>query len=277
MATRRDALRVLTAAGLGLLGGVASYGYAYERHQLRVVRTDLPFGGLPPAFDGMRVGLITDLHHSPFVPQEDVARAAALVMVEQPDLIVLAGDYITDKDIRYLEPCMDALAGLTAPFGVYAVLGNHDDDRDTPAALARRGFVVLKDARTLLTVKGDALDIAGITFWNRRAPDIARVVRGAQGRARLLLAHDPRRLTEATELGVGAMLSGHTHGGQIVLPGIGAVAARRFPVLAGLATERHTRIFVSRGVGTVFVPIRINCPPEVAVLTLREDRASEVA
>jgi predicted MPP superfamily phosphohydrolase len=62
-----------------------------------------------------------------------------------------------------------------------------------------------------------------------------------------------------------------------VLPGIGAVGARRFPVLAGLATERHTRIFVSRGVGTVFVPIRINCPPEVAVLTLRSERRSEVA
>jgi uncharacterized protein len=277
MATRRDALRVLAAAGLGLFGGVASYGYAYERHQLRVVRADLPFGGLPPAFDGMRVGLLTDLHHSPFVPQADVGRAAALVMAEQPDLIVLGGDYITDKDIRYVEPCMEALAGLTAPYGVYAVLGNHDDDRDTPAALARRGFVVLKDARTLLTVKGDALDIAGITFWNRRAPDIARVVRSARARARLLLAHDPRRLTEATELGVGAMLSGHTHGGQIVLPGIGAVGARRFPVLAGLATERHTRIFVSRGVGTVFVPIRINCPPEVAVLTLRSERRSEVA
>jgi predicted MPP superfamily phosphohydrolase len=89
------------------------------------------------------------------------------------------------------------------------------------------------------------------------------------GTTTILLAHDPRRLTEASQLDVQLVLSGHTHGGQVVLPGIGAVAAKKFPVLAGTATRENTSLFVSRGVGTVYLPVRINCPPEVAVLTLR--------
>ena len=84
----------------------------------------------------------------------------------------------------------------------------------------------------------------------------------------VLLAHDPRRLTEAAMLHVPAVLSGHTHGGQVVLPGVGALAKAKFPILQGLGREGDTSIFVSRGIGTVYVPIRINCPPEVAVVTL---------
>jgi predicted MPP superfamily phosphohydrolase len=85
----------------------------------------------------------------------------------------------------------------------------------------------------------------------------------------LLLAHDPRRLVEAAGLNVPAVLSGHTHGGQIVLPGVGAIARARFPIVAGSGRRENTTIFVSRGVGTVYVPVRINCPPEVALITLR--------
>ena len=89
------------------------------------------------------------------------------------------------------------------------------------------------------------------------------------GGTTILLAHDPRRLAEASKLDVQLVLSGHTHGGQVIIPAIGAIAGRKFPVLAGYATRDNTSIFVSRGVGTVYVPIRINCPPDVAVLTLR--------
>src|SRR6185436_5429436 len=105
-------------------------------------------------------------------------------------------------------------------------LGNHDDDREMPAALTRKGITVLKDQRTRIVIRGDALEIAGIRFWTRRPADIARVLKGADDPI-LLLAHDPRRLTEAAALNVPAVLSGHTHGGQVVLPGLGAVAHRR--------------------------------------------------
>jgi predicted MPP superfamily phosphohydrolase len=98
--------------------------------------------------------------------------------------------------------------------------------------------------------------------------DIARVVKGAEG-TMVLLAHDPRRLTEAAALDIPLVLSGHTHGGQVVLPIVGAVAARKFPVLAGVGRRDNTSIFVSRGVGTIYVPYRLNCPPDVSILTLK--------
>jgi len=97
--------------------------------------------------------------------------------------------------------------------------------------------------------------------------DIATIARGATGFV-ILLAHDPRRLTEAASLKMPLVLSGHTHGGQVVLPLAGAVAAQKFPVVAGIGKRDKTTMFVSRGVGTVYVPVRINCPPEVAILTL---------
>jgi len=195
-------------------------------------------------------------------------RAVQLVMQQRPDLIVLGGDYVTWGERAYVRPVAELLAPLTAPNGVFAILGNHDDDRDMPAALAARGFTVLKDQRTRIVVRGEPLEIAGIRFWTRRASDIARVLRRATDTV-LLLAHDPRRLTEAAALDVPAVLSGHTHGGQVVVPGFGAIARREFPVVAGLGRRENTNIFVSRGVGTVYVPIRINCPPEVAIVTLR--------
>jgi predicted MPP superfamily phosphohydrolase len=267
--TRRDALRALLATGVGVVTGPIAYGIAYERHRLVRVAQDLAVTGLPPALDGLRIGLITDIHHSAGVPAEDVVRAVHLVQSANPDVIVLGGDYVTYGNRAFVSPVAELLAPLaSARFGSYAVLGNHDDDKDMPAALAQRGFAVLKDQRTRVSIRGETVDLVGIRFWTRRLQDLARVMKGS-GPTTILLAHDPRRLTEAAQLDVQLVLSGHTHGGQVVLPGLGAVAARKFPVLAGTAARDNTSLFVSRGVGTVYVPVRINCPPEVAVLTLR--------
>lgn len=197
-----------------------------------------------------------------------MTHAVRLVLGQRPDLIVLGGDYVTFGDRAFVGPVAELLAPLTAPHGVFAILGNHDDDRDMPAALTARHIQVLKDARTRLEVRGEALELAGVRFWTRRVEDLARVLRKAKDTV-ILLAHDPRRLAEAAALNVPAVLSGHTHGGQVVLPGVGAVARRRFPILAGLGTRDNTSIFVSRGIGTVYVPVRINCPPEVAMVTLK--------
>lgn len=266
--SRRAALKSLLATAIGATTGAAAYGLSYERHHLGVTEADLPVAGLPRALDGMRIAFLTDIHHSRMVPAEDVAAAVAMANAAGPDLVVLGGDYVTWGDRGFVEPVAELLAPLRAAHGIYAVLGNHDDDRDMPSALARRHIAVLKDQRTRLIVNGEPLELVGIRFWTRRHADVARVVRRARGTV-LLLAHDPRRLTQASALGVPAVLSGHTHGGQIVLPGLGAIARREFPVVSGLGRRQDTSIFVSRGVGTVYVPVRLNCPPEVAVLTLR--------
>ncbi len=266
--SRRGALRALTVAGVGAVTGSFGYGYLYERHHLEVVSRDIPVSGLPDALDGLRVALVTDTHFSATVSAQDVERAVRATLEAGPDMIVLGGDYVTWGDRRYVGGSAELLAPLHAPNGVFAVLGNHDDDRDMPGALAAKGFTVLKDARTDIGVRGEVLAIAGIRYWTRRVDRIARLLNGAKGTS-VLLAHDPSRLKEAADLDVPLVLSGHTHGGQIVLPGLGAVAARKYPVIAGFGRRDNTSIYVSRGVGTVYVPIRLNCPPEVSILTLR--------
>jgi predicted MPP superfamily phosphohydrolase len=265
--SRRTAIKGMLAVGIGAVTGTVAYGTAYERHRFQITRAVLPVPGLPPALDGLRIGLLTDIHHSLMVPADDVVHAVDLALVERPDLIVLGGDYVTFGDRRFVEPVAELLSALHAEHGVFAILGNHDDDRDMPAALTRRGIAVLKDARTRVMIHSEPLELAGVRFWTRRAEDIARVLQGTSSTT-LLLAHDPRRLVEASSLDVPAVLSGHTHGGQVVLPGLGALARRRFPVLAGIGSRGRTSIFVSRGIGTVYVPVRINCPPEVAIVTL---------
>ena len=266
--TRRAALKGLIATTVGATTGAAVYGVGYERHHLGITEADLPVSGLPPALDGLRIGFVTDIHHSLMVPADDVADAVALTLSTNPDLIVLGGDYVTWGDRDYVGPVAELLKPLHAPHGVYAILGNHDDDRDMPSALTRNHFVVLKDQVTRVNLRGETIDLIGIRFWTRRPTDITRVMKRASETS-ILLAHDPRRLTEAAALDIPAVLSGHTHGGQVVLPGLGAIARRNFPVVAGLARQDNTSLFVSRGIGTVYVPMRINCPPEVAVVTLR--------
>jgi predicted MPP superfamily phosphohydrolase len=266
--TRRAVLKGALVAGAGTIAGTVTYGYAWERHELEVTRATVPVAGLPPALAGLRVGLITDVHRSLFVSHDDVTRAVTKLMNETPELIVLGGDYVTWGDRDYVQPSADALAPLSAPHGVYGILGNHDDDHDMPAALGRNGVQMLKDARTRLTIRNEPIDLVGIRFWTKRQMDIAALTRDAAPMT-ILLAHDPRRLTEATALGVPLVLSGHTHGGQVVLPVLGAVAAQKFPVVAGIGRRERTTMFVSRGVGTIYVPVRINCPPEVALLTLQ--------
>ncbi len=261
-------MKAALAAATGAVAGTVAHGFGWERHALGLVRTDLPISGLGPAFDGFRIGFITDLHHSALVGREDIDRAIAVVMAERPDLVVLGGDYVSYADRKYIEPVAEMLGGLSAPHGVIAILGNHDDDRFVPAALERRGLMVLADARTALEIRGDRLEVAGLKFWTRGVEEIAPVLRGVSAPV-LLLAHDPRRIVEAAALDVQAVLAGHTHGGQIVLPVVGALAARKFPIARGRLTRDGAELYVSAGVGTVLVPIRVNCPPEVAIVTLR--------
>lgn len=266
--SRRTALKTFVAGGIGAITGAAAYGYDYARRALELSRLTVPVAGLPPGLADLRIGLITDVHRSRWVTADVVIRAVHVLMQEKPDLIVLGGDYVTWGDRHFVGSSAELLGSLSAPHGVFGILGNHDDDHDMPAALAAQGVHMLKDARTRVTIRNDHLELVGIRFWTKKASDITAVMKGAQGTV-VLLAHDPRRLAEAQALHIPLVLSGHTHGGQVVLPVVGAVAASEFPVVAGLAQRENTRIFVSRGVGTVYVPVRINCPPEVAVLTLQ--------
>ena len=268
--SRREVTKLLAAGGAGLFVGGLTHGYANERHAVGVTHATLGVSGLPDAFVGMRVALLTDLHLSPLVEPEDIAKAVSLALEQKPDLIVLGGDYVTWGHEHFIGPVGELLAPLTAPHGVIAILGNHDSDTgrsDVTATLAHNRFTVLRDARTRLSIRGESIDLIGVRYWTRQPSTLAKLI-DAPGKVNILLAHDPRRVKEAAELNIPLVLSGHTHGGQIVLPGVGAWNRGFFPTMQGTLERDNTVLFVSRGIGMVYVPVRINCAPEVALLTL---------
>lgn len=265
--SRRDATKLFAAAGAGLLTGGLVHGAANERHRVGVTHATLPVSGLPGAFQGLRIALLTDLHLSPIVDAADIEKAVRLTLEQRPDLIVLGGDYVTWGHEHFVGPVAELLSPLDAPLGVLAVLGNHDSDEVMTEALERNRFTVLRDEHTRLERGGDALDFIGLRYWTRQVSTLAKLI-DAPGNVNILLAHDPRRIAEAAELNIPLVLSGHTHGGQIVLPGIGAWNRGFFPTMQGTLERDNSVLFVSRGIGMVYVPMRVNCPPEVAILTL---------
>jgi uncharacterized protein len=271
--TRRGAIRSL--AGLGLAAaGAGAYGFGYERHHFVVTRTTLPLPSLPARLAGLRIGLVSDIHCGEFMSADRVAQAAGLLMAERPDIILLGGDHVTWGRRQDLPACADGLSALAAPLGVFAVPGNHDPEAALGQVFESHGRIrVLRDEHVNLRARGTTITLGGLRYWSQRTSDVRRGFEGAAGFP-ILLAHDPRRLPQAAEARVPLVLSGHTHGGQVMLPLVGSPAAWRFPVVAGLARQQATSIYVTRGLGTVVVPIRLNCPPEVSLLTLDRSPAA---
>lgn len=273
--TRRKFFKGLAAAGLVGASGAAAYGGLFEPFNYEVTETDVFIRGLPGAFEGFRVAQLTDVHHSRIVPVEEVRRVVALANEARPDLVVLTGDYTTSRP-RYVEPCAEALGGLRAPEGVWAVLGNHDHYTDaelTMRALARQKINVLSNANTLLRRGPDGLPLAGVDDWGWGKADWARTFKGVDAaRPSLLLSHEPGVLDVPEARGASLILSGHTHGGQICLPFVGAPARfiEEFRYLRGLYEKEGTQLYVSRGTGMIGVPLRIGARPEVAVIRLRK-------
>jgi predicted MPP superfamily phosphohydrolase len=256
--------------------GVPSvYGGLVEAWAYEVTETVIRIKDLPERFEGFRVAQVSDVHHSRLVSIEEVRRVVGLANAAGADMVALTGDYTTGLP-RYVEPCAEVLAELKAPEGVWAVLGNHDHSTDgalTRAALRRRGIEVLTNQNTELRRGADVLQLAGVDDWGWGQADFARAMRGVDtGRPSLLLSHEPMALDVPETRGVSLILSGHTHGGQINLPFVGAPAAyvwEHLKYLRGTYESEGTQLYVSRGTGVIGVPIRLGARPEVAVIRLQ--------
>jgi len=274
--TRRSfLLRAALAAAAGGAGGV-TVG-TIERFSLNVNAVDVPIVDLPLGLDGFSIAHLSDLHRGQWVDEAFLAHAAALAMARQPQLIALTGDFISHT-MAYLPSAVAALRVLRAPHGVYAVLGNHDywagDAAGVAAALRATGITVLVNEGARRDVSGASLWVGGVDDWWGGFPDIRRALAGAPANAfRLLLAHEPDLADEAAAVGVPLQLSGHSHGGQVRLPWIGPVAlpkyGRKYPLGLQRVEGKDTLVYTTSGVGVVYLPFRLNCRPEVALITLR--------
>jgi len=206
-----------------------------------------------------------------------VRRVVELAQSAKPDLVALTGDYTTAYR-RYIEPCAEALGTLSAPEGVWAVLGNHDhytDPQLTTRALERAHIQMLNNANTTIRRGSDTLQLAGIDDWDWGGTDWPRAFYGVdKKRPLVLLSHQPRVLDLAQTQNVSLILSGHTHGGQISLPFIGAPArfSKQLKYLRGLYERNGTQLYVSRGTGVIGLPVRFGVPPEIAILRLRQTK-----
>lgn len=275
MPTRRQFLRGLIATPLVAVSAGAAYSRLIEPYNYWISENDIFIRDLPSAFEGFRITQLTDVHHSRILGISEVQRVVSLAQQTRPDMFVLTGDYSTTYR-RYIEPCAEALAALSAPEGVWAVLGNHDHYTDpelTTRALERNHIAVLNNANTTLRRGSDSLQLSGIDDWTWNATDWSRAFTGLDTKTpTILLSHQPRVLDFEQTRNVALIVSGHTHGGQLKFPFLGA-PARLFTddlkYARGLFRRGDTQLYVSSGTGVIGLPLRFGVRPEIAVLRLR--------
>jgi predicted MPP superfamily phosphohydrolase len=252
---------------------VASYGL-FEASWVKVDRRRITLPKLPAGFEGTTVAFLTDIHHGPFTNLDYVTAVVRTTLLLQPDVILLGGDY-SHRDGVYIAPCFEVLSALRAPLGVYGVLGNHDywnGERETKEAMKKAGIVELTNAGEWIVRGSDRFRVAGVDdLWTGNIDVHAALGYATREDACLLLSHNPDLAETLRDDRVGLMLSGHTHGGQVLFPTGGApwVPSRYGKkYLRGLVKAPGTQVLVSRGLGTSGVPIRIGSRPEINLITL---------
>jgi predicted MPP superfamily phosphohydrolase len=275
--TRRAFLRGAVLGGISAAGVVALGGAANERHHPRVRRVQVAVPHLPVALAGLTICHLTDFHLGPLVEADFLHAAVATASGLGADVVVLTGDYLSGAAPADIAGCGEPFRGLQPPLGVYAVLGNHDywcgDPDGVTRSLTAAGVRVLRNQAAPLHRSGAALWLVGVEdVWGGHA-DLKAALREVPGGVpAVLLCHAPDFADEAADSPVAVQLSGHTHGGQVRLPGVGPLVLPRYgrrydagllPVAGGARM-----VYVNVGLGVIFPPLRLNCPPEIALLTL---------
>jgi uncharacterized protein len=259
---------------------VASYPILIERYLIFTNYYRIPVPRLPQAFAGLRVVQIADVHYGLLVPLALVRHVVETANQIPRDIIVCTGDYVHERhSTTQIDEVWPILAELNAPLGVLSVLGNHDHWANTAhsdAWLKKTGQDLRHKTRAIER-NGERLWFAGAgDFWEDHRSIDGLLSEIPENECRVVLAHNPDSADTKFSLPVDLMLSGHTHGGQVQLPLLGALV---LPVSnktysSGLVrSPRGTRVFISKGIGWAILPIRFNCAPEIAVLELVPDSA----
>jgi predicted MPP superfamily phosphohydrolase len=281
---RRGDSRGRVARWIGRNWARVNYAVGVEPTWLELNHHRVPIPDLHPAFAGLRIVQLSDFHCGQHVTAAYLGEAVHLAHAQEPDLIVLTGDFV-HKGFKHVQTAAGALGKLQAPLGVYAVLGNHDFSvrnalgirryrhlhRAVADALSAQGIRVLHNENVTLARGGARLHLAGVEDLWSRVCDLKRAYHGLSPSVpRIVLAHNPCTIEHLEGRRCDLMLSGHTHGGQINLPGLGRLTlgpkGKRFA--AGMYYYRKTFLYVNKGVGFGF-KVRYGVRPEVAVMILR--------
>jgi hypothetical protein len=263
-----------------------AYGMLYERTEVEITRRRIRLARLPKSFDGFRIAQLSDLHIGPFTTSDDIRKCVAIVNQMKPDLVALTGDFVT-WDAKTQGPVVAALRGLKAPFGIFGCLGNHElwcEVEDSITRLfAAEGVKILRRESAAIESGGERLNLIGVDYQTRTRfgpPGDGIVPEYLEGveplllpdTANILLSHNPNTFDRAAELGIDLSLAGHTHGGQVTLEFISPdLSPSRLitSYVRGWFQKGASQLYVNRGIGTIFVPIRFDCPPEITLYELK--------
>ncbi len=282
--TRRRFLRGFLAGAV--VGGVTGAVGAVEPHHPVAKSVSIGLQRLPEQFNGFRIAQLSDIHFGPYMGKSDIERALRLIEPFQPNLLVLTGDFVSHPlarafgpaGARNAEPCADALSQWSK-CPMVAVLGNHDHWNGpgiVTGALQDHGIRVLRNASLALERDGTRLWIAGVDDVLNYAADLDRTLaRVPDSETTILLAHEPDFADRAARYGIDLQLSGHSHGGQVRVPGFGPLIlprlAHKYPV--GLNHVGDLQVYTNCGLGVITPPVRLFCPPEVSLITLHKTNA----
>jgi predicted MPP superfamily phosphohydrolase len=265
-------LRLVAGSALAALGGTA-YMTKIEPGWLKLERVRIPIPTLPPSFDGFRIAQLSDIHQGSFTAQSTIEHAIRMTLDLAPDLIVLTGDYVLD--VMNSAALYAIFSQIAAHGSVFAILGNHDHWLDAEWArqvLADARIPELRNASQPVTRGSEAIWLVGVDdIWERQNDLPLALTNVPPGATAVLLAHEPDFADEAALTGrVALQLSGHSHGGQVRIPGRGApilpYLGQKYPY--GLRQVESMWIYTNRGVGEIPPAVRINCRPEVTEITL---------
>lgn len=274
--SRRHFLKkaALATAGTALLAG--GYASLWEPNHLEITRFNLSLPRLPSAFDGIRVVHFSDVHLGFHMDEQDLRELADRIAGLKPDLLCFTGDIVDDYAVS-MKAAVPVMASMHATLGKFAILGNHDY-RGLPAGVQelypKTGFTLLRNEHAIVERAGQRVAMVGLEDNIMGKPNPQRAIHGLPDEmCKLLLMHEPDYADVAAQMSFDLQLSGHTHGGQVRLPVIGAPmpppGGRKYiQGLFHVGTERMP-LYVSRGIGMTHLPIRVLCRPELSVITLK--------
>lgn len=277
--TRRRFLK-LTAAGAAV--AITADATLVEPNRPRIVRKDLSLRRWPEALHGFTIAVLSDFHYDPFFSIHPLRAAIAMVNALNPDLIVLTGDFVSAPLIgnavraaSAAEPCAQLLKQLRAGLGLWAVMGNHDhgtDQRRVTRALQAVGIQVLANRSAAIERDGARFWLGGLNDVLSYTADVRKTLRPVPAdEPVVMLVHEPDFADVVSRFAVDLQISGHSHGGQVRLPFLPPLylpsLARKY--VWGLYQVGDLALYTNAGLGTVNLPVRWNCPPEITLLTLR--------
>ncbi len=275
---RREFLQkgIIALSGVAFVGSV--YG-TFRRNDYDIVNVTFPIPNLPNEFNNFTMTLVADIHSSVFMSKERMTEYAEVINAQHSDMILMPGDFVTQQ-LDEIYPFAEAFSSLKAPSGVYGVLGNHDFYTGEVTAVAKEvnacGIKLLRNDCITLQKNGSTLHLLGLDdiSTNQQAENALNYAMRSikDDSPKILMCHRPYFFDVAEKKGIALTLSGHTHGGQIVFfrAGTNIIAPARMasPYVAGSYLKNNSILYVNRGLGTVGIPVRINCPPEITKIRL---------